>query len=202
MRKIQTKITKGEITFCSIDDETTEGPLQRDVQKVFERFRTDLDQFSIGEIDALQTHGYQVTKQCMHSSRLSVLPIQPITSTKLNETTSSTFAELRRSTRRKLRLISFQDWVSIPAILIVIGIPIFFCVALYAGYSLLTTQITETDVLTDVISTITRTNTVLARENDTLNLSLLKLEEEILALKKARNAVQAHTKCQLPAATE
>src|SRR5262249_52115442 len=84
-------------------------------QRGLRNVRTDLDAFSPVEVTCLISHGYTVARQRLVENNLladttSAFIWNPLALVRMS--TRLELNEIRKSSRRKLRLWSFRDWVS------------------------------------------------------------------------------------------
>ena len=96
-----------------------------EIQKNLRNVRTDLDAFSLTEVNCLVGHGYAVARQCLIERKLISdltpnLGWTPIKTTKLAK--QSELNHIREARRRKLLLWSNQDWVSWASLALVLSI--------------------------------------------------------------------------------
>ena len=132
-----------KFTFVYIDtvierDEVNRTPLGVDLQKLLPRVRTDLDEFSLGEISALLRHGYCVARKAVKDAKLCPadrIPLsepwdptgrpQPTPGQELDVAN-----ELKDSSRRKYRLLALRDWFTY----VLLALAILMCSVPLAGW--------------------------------------------------------------------
>ncbi len=117
--------TSDQFTFLRISDIVSEGRLPESVQEQVKHVRTDLDHFSILEIKALVTHGYEVSAQA--TQRWSdvpsdqMVPWDPFPKTR-QEPEQRAARRLRNSRFHGWGLFNYRDWASYvyPLLLLVV----------------------------------------------------------------------------------
>ena len=103
-------------------------------QRAISKIRTDLDKFSLDEAFALITHGYNIAQRGLMSRGIeSVLALKQDQLGNLGNQSKNLTKELQKSSTRKWRLFSFQDWISWATAALVL---LFACVATEFGQSL------------------------------------------------------------------